>query len=128
MIRDISLRKKASYIIPEIDFFDKRHLIIENFFEANYNTNKTIHDLAKMLNVSVRQLDRIIQDSFKMSFKNKIIEKRMEISKNLLRNTKLPVKTIAERVGYNTESNFYKVFKQKNGHTPAEYRKKYKTS
>jgi len=125
IIRDMASKQKTGYGIPERVFYEKRNVIIEDFFEYNYNSSATAHDLAKLLHVSIRQLNRIMKDSFNMSFKQKMLEKRMEVSKSLLKNTELPVKVVSERVGYDTESNFCIIFKQKNGCTPSEYRHKY---
>lgn len=126
LIRDISSNQRISYSIPERLFYEKRCLMIEDFFEFNYMNNPTAADLARLIHVSVRQLNRILKDNFSVSFKQKLLEKRIEMSKNLLKSSALPVKVISERVGYDTESNFCTIFKQKNGCTPNEYRLKHK--
>lgn len=124
IIRDMASKQKTDYEIPERVFHEKRNLIIEDFFENNYTTGSSAHELAKLVHVSIRQLDRIMKGSFNMSFKQKMLEKRIEISKSLLKITKLPVKVVSEMVGYYTESNFCAIFKQKIGCTPTEYRNK----
>jgi len=122
IIRDMASKQKDVYDIPERFFYEKRNMIIENFFEYNYNIDASASDLAKLLHVSIRQLDRIIKESFNMSYKQRMLEKRIETAKSLLKNTNLPVKAISERVGYETESNFCAIFKQKCGCTPTKYR------
>lgn len=122
IIRDMASKQKSDYQIPERIFYEKRNLIIENFFDYNYNIDASAKDLAKILHVSIRQLDRIMKECFNMSYKQKMIEKRIETAKSLLKNTDLPVKMISERVGYDTESNFCTMFKQKTGCTPSNYR------
>jgi len=125
IVRDIASKQKAGYKIPERFSDEKRNLIIEDFFEYNYNSCATADTLSKLLHVSIRQLNRIMKDSFHTTFKQKILEKRMEVSKSLLKNTDMPVKSISQRVGYDAESNFCIIFKQKNGYTPSEYRRNY---
>lgn len=122
IIRDMASQQKSDYAIPERIFYEKRNLIIENFFDYNYSADASASDLAKILHVSIRQLDRIMKECFSMSYKQKMIEKRIETAKSLLKNTDLPVKVIAERVGYDTESNFCTMFRQKTGSTPSKYR------
>lgn len=128
IIRDIASEQKARYKIPDMVSDEKRNLIIEDFFEHNYNSSVTATNLAKLLHVSIRQLNRIMKDNFHMTFKQKMLEKRMEVSKSMLKNTGIPVKEISQRVGYDSESNFYTIFKQKNSCTPGEYRRKNRTS
>ncbi len=129
IIRDISLTKKANYKIPQMDSFEIRKSIIEDFFDYHYNDNNlTVEKLAQLLHISIRQLNRIINDIFNMSFEQMLLEKRMEISKNLLITTKLPVKTISEMVGYSEVSNFCISFKKKNFCTPSKYRQNNKIS
>jgi len=126
--RDIAFRQKAEYKIPDRGSDEKRDLIIEDFFEYNYNSCVTAANLARLLHVSVRQLNRIMKDNFHTTFKQKMLEKRMEISKSLLKNTDIPVKEISQRVGYDSESNFSMIFKQKNHCTPSEYRRKHRAN
>ncbi len=122
--RDIASKEKKEYKIlnKNKDFYWERNFIIEEFFEYNYNSSVTAFDLAKLLHISIRQLNRIMRDRFNMTFKQKIIEKRIEVSKNLLKNTELPVEVISDMVGYDTTSNFSTIFKLKTGYTPSEYR------
>lgn len=121
--RDIASKQKARYKIPDMVSDEKRNLIIEDFFEHNYNSCATAANLSKLLHISIRHLNRIMKDNFNMTFKQKILEKRMEVSKSLLKYTDIPVKDISQRVGYDSESNFYIIFKKKNFCTPSEYRR-----
>jgi AraC-like DNA-binding protein len=111
----------ATYDTPKHQPSDTRSIAIEDFFEANYPKKIALSDLAQQLYISNRQTVRILREKYNMSFKQKIIEKRIEASKTLLQNTDLPVKDIAEHIGYET-ANFSAMFKQKTGCTPKEYR------
>lgn len=46
---------------------------------------------------------------------------RMEMAEDLLRREKLPVRKVAEMVGFRSECQFYKTFKAHTGVTPREY-------
>lgn len=122
IIRDLVFKKKADYDIPCRSPGDNKSYIIEEFFAKHYRSDVTAEDLADLLHVSVRQMTRIMQEAYQMSFKQKLIETRMESAKDLLKNTELSVKDIAQQVGYISVSNFNLNFKQKNGCTPGEYR------
>ena len=121
LFRSHSSKTETTYEAPKRQSADTRSTAIEDFFEANYQKKIALSDLASELYISNRQTVRILREKYNMSFKQKIIEKRIEASKTLLQNTDLPVKEIAEHIGYET-ANFSAMFKQKTSHTPKEYR------
>lgn len=75
-----------------------------------------------MLSVSHSQLNRVLKKLYSMSFKQKQLETRMEIAKDMLTNSDIPVSSIAEKVGYSEVSNFSSAFKSKSGVSPAKFR------
>ena len=121
LIRACSGEQSATYETPKRLLSDTRSLAIEHFFEYNYNSKVSITDLSRLLFVSSRQTVRILREKYDMSFKQKIIEKRIEIAKTLLKSTQMPIKDIAEHIGYET-ANFSAMFRQKTGLTPKQYR------
>jgi transcriptional regulator GlxA family with amidase domain len=50
---------------------------------------------------------------------------RVEVAKQLLESKRLPVESIAERVGYNDLSTFRRLFKRETGLTPRDYRRRF---
>ena len=56
------------------------------------------------------------------SFREYVQEIRMNRAGELLRSTRLPVKEIASRLGYENSSFFYRIFEKHFGMGPAEYR------
>jgi len=107
---------------------EKRSEIIESYFHSNYFNNATSYDLADLLNVSNRQMDRILKKLYNKSFKEKLIETRIEVAKDLLRNTTLSAYSISKKVGYDSPTNFYNLFKKKTGFTPISYRNSFKVN
>ena len=61
-----------------------------------------------------------------MSISGYIIFKRIDEAKKLLTSTNIPVSVVSARVGYDNFAYFTKIFKDKTGMTPNEYRKLYK--
>ena len=80
-------------------------------------------EAAQMLFISERQLTRIIQKNFGMSFHELITEYRIKTACQMLCNTKLTAEAVGSAVGFNNKSAFYTAFKKKVGVTPLEYRK-----
>lgn len=105
---------------------ERRILIIEQFF-ANYQKNLTIEMLASQLHLSPRQTNRILNRYYNKTFKKKLLETRIEVSKFLLRTSNLPVEQIADYVGYTT-SYFFRFFSKNTGMTPAAYRAMHRLS
>jgi AraC-like DNA-binding protein len=122
-IRNYSLDRAADYPFPEKLPLDMQRRIVDLFFR-NCEKNLKPSSLAKILDVSVRQLERIMQRYYHMSFKEKLIIMRLEIAKDLLDNTSMTVEDISAKIGFSTSSYFCRIFKDKTGSTPSGYRRK----
>ena len=85
----------------------------------------TEQDLARLLHMSRRQLNRILQQHYGMSFREKCMRARMDYSAWILRTTHHRIEDIAAMVNYSTESSFYSSFKKYFGMTPKKYRDLY---
>jgi len=101
---------------------DNRTGVIDAYFAAHYNEAVKEEQLARRLNVSTRQLHRILNELYRTSFRRKLLETRMKIAMELLTNTDRPVHDIAAAVGYQSPGNFHAAFRQNVGLTPAAYR------
>lgn len=85
-----------------------------------------IADLAEMLDIPVSHLSQAINQVAQLSFYNLINGYRVRAAQGLLVDTSLPASSIAYDAGFNSESTFYKHFKQATGMTPRQYRKAYR--
>ncbi len=95
---------------------------IERFFSDHAVSKVKIEDLAALLRVSVRQVNRILHRMYGMSFTQKMTELRLwEVSRRLC-STQDPVTTISQDCGFNNYNYFYVCFREKFGMTPTEYR------
>lgn len=110
-----------TYTMPSKVKDDQRSRIIDLFF-YNYKQHLTLDMLAKQLSLSERQTNRLLRQQFNTSFKQKLVDTRVEVAKYLLRTTKLSVEDIAYEVGYSSTHYFIQLFQQKAGVTPSEYR------
>ncbi|MBP3742789.1 MAG: helix-turn-helix transcriptional regulator, partial [Treponema sp.] len=57
------------------------------------------------------------------TFINFVSDKRLEKARQLLESTDLSIKEITAEVGYNDQNYFSRIFKNKYGLSPKEYRK-----
>jgi AraC-like DNA-binding protein len=101
---------------------DKTADIIDNFFEKRVTEYGNEEDLAKALHLSKRQLCRVLQARYGMSFREKLLRAKMDYAGWLLRTTSLKVTQICNSIGYSSEAVFYKNFKDYYGVTPKKYR------
>ena len=79
--------------------------------------------LSEYLHCSQRQLIRKMQALYGVSFRQKLIESRMDLARYLLRSTEASVNEISTKVGYADNAAFFRAFRQHTGKTPAQYRK-----
>jgi len=98
-----------------------RMLLCDDFFSDT--AGRSAKQLADILQMSERQLNRCLMEFYGMSFQQKLVQSRMERASLLLRTTDKTVSQIAEDVGYDAESGLYKEFRKRFGMTPQQYRK-----
>lgn len=121
LMREIAPASLSELAFPIHSKDEKKILLIEKFFD-NYHTNLQADDLANLLSVSSRQLSRIMKKLFHITFKQKLLEVRIEVAKDLLKDSSLSLEDIAERVGYQSAKNFSPIFKKRTGQSPKGYR------
>jgi len=78
--------------------------------------------LAQELQVSEAIISRLINTRFGKSFPQLINNYRVQDAKRMLLDSKIPVKTIAFEVGFNSLASFNRVFKEIEGTTPSKFR------
>ncbi|WP_042164635.1 helix-turn-helix transcriptional regulator [Paenibacillus gorillae] len=115
--------RAASYYFPRKILDDRRRFIADNYFKDSH-LMLTPAELAGLIGVSVRQLERIMQLYYNKSFKEKLQESRLSHAKHLLSASALTAKDIAEATGFASAPYFCKVFKTCIGMTPLQYRAK----
>jgi len=107
--------------------YDRRLDYIDDFFEQNLTENATEEALAKKLNISPRQLNRVLRAYYGMGFRQKLCNSRMNSAGWLLCTTNMTVSEICRAVGYMSETSFFKAFRAYYDMTPLQYRKKSET-
>lgn len=100
--------------------------LIDDYFEKHFTEKGGCSVLAKQLNLSTRQLNRVLQEHYGMSFQEKLIQAKMDHAALLLRTTDKHVQDIVNLVGYNSVTTFYKAFYAQFHVTPKQYRRKSK--
>jgi two-component system response regulator YesN len=92
------------------------------FIEEHLAEDIGLEVLADELGVSPYHLSRLFKEEKGENFINYLTSLRLEKAKKLLGDQSLIIKEISTGVGYNDQNYFTKLFKQKFGLTPTEYR------
>lgn len=92
------------------------------YMEENFTTC-TLESTAKQVGVNPTYLTTLLKHSFSKSYKELIIELRLEHAKKMLLNSNMTIDQIAQECGYQNLTYFYKKFKELYHCTPKEYRK-----
>ena len=122
------LRKMSNLGIREVvpnycDEQEQRRLGLESYFEQNFDKPITEEHLAQEMYLSKRQVSRILREVYGKSFRQILINTRMNCAKQLLESTALSLEEIADLVGYNSLSGFCLAFRQTVGITAGQYRR-----
>lgn len=96
--------------------------IIEDAFFYRYRS-LTLDGLARLLNLSVRQTQRLLRQNFGKTFSQKLTEARMAAACQYLRDTGLSVTEISERAGFSSIEHFSAAFRRFAGKSPRQYRR-----
>ena len=104
---------------------DTRRVKIENYIQFRYQENITEEDLAAEMNLSKRQLSRVLQRTYGKSFRQLLIETRMHRAAQLLQEGSLSIEEIAYLTGYTSLSGFYSAFQKYFGVPVGKYRAAY---
>jgi AraC family transcriptional activator of mtrCDE len=87
----------------------------------------TLEQFAERCNMSLATFKRQFHDAVGRSATDVLTEVRVTLAGRMLVETGLPVADIAERVGYQSDAAFQRIFKKRIGMTPASYRTSAKT-
>jgi AraC-like DNA-binding protein len=93
-----------------------------SFIEENMNDLPTIEEIAAKHLVSESKIQKLFKDYYKCSVHDFLSNKRLELAKNLLEGTDKTIAEIAEDLGIRSKSYFSKIFKDRYGVTPSNYR------
>lgn len=99
-----------------------RMSLIERFIADNISTSVSTSSVASYMHLSQKQVCRIIRDSKNMSTKEYVNSIKLARAKELLRNSNLHIKKIADILGFSSEYYFSQFFKHYEGYPPAVFR------
>jgi AraC-like DNA-binding protein len=131
-ISEASLRKLSQLLAEEIarTVSQKKISLLGNdvvrraqeMIEPHLNRPISLGDLAKLSNCSVSTLRRQFQQTLGMPPYEWILQTRLRHARRLLTTTTLRIKEIAEQMGFDDPFQFSRMFRQRTGWSPRQFR------
>lgn len=101
------------------------HAIL-NYIEKNHAKNLGIETIANEFDLSASHIHNLFRDQFNKSPHQYLIDYRMRTAKYKLVTSNAPIKSLSQKIGYQSHENFCRAFKKHFKVTAAAYRKQYK--
>lgn len=92
-----------------------------NYIETQYDS-ATLAAFSSELHIDIYTLSRLIKRNIGATFKELLIAKRMKQAAYMLKNTTLTIQEIANAIGYENASYFYRLFEKTFHCSPRQYR------
>ena len=120
----VELIKKPNNIeVYSEDNYDNLIIIeVLKYIDNNYST-ATLFEISAIVNQPHYKISKLVKKHTNMTFKELLQEKRLNKAKQLLNETDISIVEIISLVGYENLTYFYKIFKEKYGYTPKDFRK-----
>lgn len=114
----------TSYKIPLRDINSMRMNLVTSYISEHIEKNITREEIALVLGLSIRQLERIVKSSTGEPTHDYILNKKMDIVREMLIHTDMTLLQIANITGFSSEFHLSRIFKKLIGDSPREYRRK----
>ncbi len=95
---------------------------VKALVDTGFADDASLETIAAQVYLSPCYLSVIFKRETGMTFKNYLIQVRIEKSKKLLADTDLKIYEVAEKVGYTDTRYFSEIFQRSTGKTPSQYR------
>lgn len=93
------------------------------YIEGHYAENITLLNISKESGINHTTLTALMKQELGCTAIGYLMKYRITVSKKQLAFTEVPIKDIANMVGFKTVQHFGRIFKEQTGETPAEFRK-----
>ncbi len=118
---------QSSFIIfqGQKEHADESIIKAQEFIEKNYQGKITVEQLASMLALSRRNLERRFKKATANTVTEYIQRVKMEAAKKSFETSRKNINEIMYDVGYNDNKSFRTIFRKNTGLSPIEYKNKY---
>ena len=99
---------------------------VKKYIDQHYSRDISLDNLGEMAYINKYYLVHEFKKEYETTPIEYLVNKRIEVSKELLTTTDYSMEEIASVVGFNSQSYFNQTFKKKTNMTPSQYKKKNK--
>jgi AraC family carnitine catabolism transcriptional activator len=99
-----------------------------SLIEAGVGQSITVNELAARIGISRRELLRLFKRELNNTPSRVLGQRRLDRARSLILNTGLPMATIAESVGFSSQSHLTSSYHTQFGITPAQQRREYRAA
>ncbi|WP_322021610.1 MULTISPECIES: GlxA family transcriptional regulator [unclassified Burkholderia] len=104
--------------------FSRQELIeTVRLMEANIDEPLTVPDLARLVGVSMRHLQRVFRESLNTTPYEYYIGIRLRAARKLIRYSNLPIASVTKKCGFQSTTHFSRAFRSFFGHAPSHERR-----
>lgn len=108
--------------LPAHASYRNREDLMDNYFALHYGYDISAQDLADRINVTTRQLARIMQQRYGCTFRQHLLNIRLYHARRYLATTDSPIWQIAVACGFSNQGAFATAFHKHVGCSPSQYR------
>lgn len=125
LLNELSYQASPFYAYADDDGKSLRISQILEWVRINAYRNITVSEIARRFNYNPNYLSNLFKEKTGTSMKHYINKVRIDLAKEYLLMTDLPLRMIAQRLSYNDEKYFMRLFKEYENMTPTEFRNAY---
>ncbi len=97
----------------------------QDWIRAHLSERIRVSELADVVGLNESYLSTLFKRETGLSITDYVTEERVSKAKNMLRYSEMTSAAIAAGLGFSTQSYFTRVFKERTGMTPSEFRRRY---
>lgn len=103
--------------------YPKEVTIIKDYIDSHLTGNISLEEISKMVFLSKNFVIRLFKNHIGMTPYDYFLNKKMELSKQLLTTTSMPIKQISNYLGFDNPRYYSRCFFKKYGVSPSHYKK-----
>ena len=115
----------SSFAKVEVESESKRILKVKNYIDEHYKDDLSLEQLADLVGMTPTAFSRYFKQRTSKNIPEYIVDIRLGHAARMLIDTADSISVICWRTGFNTISNFNRLFRKRKGCSPTEFREKY---
>lgn len=123
----VLIMRKKRFVTPQnisLNIQDTQIMDVLTYLDNNYASNPSVEEMAAKAGLSPSHFMKRFKACVGSTYISYLNNYKVRLAEDLLKNTKLSLTVIAQRLGFCNTNYFSAVFKKENGMSPLEYRRK----